>query len=178
MTKKEIKSKMVELLSSGISKTDVFTELSGRGVKDSQLAYYIASYPNPTHCIAHKRKVNIVITLTSIAAILGCIACFGLEEIGPNAKWLIVGIIILIQLLFVWGFYTNRVVAYNVFILLSIVQLPKSLEGFTSSPIISSIGIAINLGILVYVWYVRQKLFPDFIITTPKKIKGQYVFTG
>lgn len=31
---------------------------------------------------------------------------------------------------------------------------------------------------LVYVWYVRQKIFPDFSFIAPKKIKGQYVFTN
>jgi len=99
-------------------------------------------------------------------------------KIGPNAKWIIGVLIALIPLLFAWGFYTNRVGAYNAYILLSIIQLPKSFGGFTSTPVASSIGIAIGVGLIAYVWYVREKVFPGFVLTTPKKVKGEYVFEG
>ena len=42
MNKKEIKAKVTDLISSGMAKSEVFTQLSGHGVKDSQLAYFIA----------------------------------------------------------------------------------------------------------------------------------------
>lgn len=179
MNKAEIKIKVKELLSSGTAKAEVFTQLSGQGVKDSQLAYFIASHPDPVRCDEYCGKVNVLITLMFIQAVIAFLLGFGIgAKIGPNAKWIMGVLIALIPLLFAWGFYANRVGAYNVYILLSIVQLPRSFEGFSSNPVASSIGIAIGIGLLAYVWYVREKIFPGFILTTPKKVKGTYVFVG
>ena len=179
MTKTEIKSKVGELLSSGAAKSEVFAQLSGQGAKDSQLAYFIASYPDPVRCDEHSGKVNVLITLMLIQALIAFLLGFGVgAKIGPNAKWIVGGLIALIPLLFAWGFYANRVGAYNAYILLSIVQLPKSFEGFSSNPVASSIAVAIGIGLIAYVWYVREKIFPGFAFTTPKKVKGEYVFVG
>lgn len=177
MNKKEIQTKVTELLLSGAAKSEVFSQLSGQGVKDSQLAYFIASYADPKRCDEHDRKVNILITLMFIQAVIAFLLGFGIgAKIGPNAKWIVGPLIALIPLLFAWGFYKHKVGAYNAYILLTIVQLPKSFEGFTSTPIASSVGIAISIGLLAYVWYVREKLFPGFALMTPKKVKGRYVF--
>jgi len=81
-----------------------------------------------------------------------------------------------IPLMFAWGFYKHRVGAYNAYIILTITQLPRSLGDFAHSPVASTIGLAIGLGILGYVWFVRHKLFPDFAFVTPRKVKGQYAF--
>ena len=71
------------------------------------------------------------------------------------------------------GFYTHRVGAYNAYILLSVIQLPRSFEGFTSSPVATLIAVGLSVGVLAFVWYVRSKLFPDFAFITPKKIRGR-----
>jgi hypothetical protein len=178
MNKKEIQAKVHELLVAGTDKTKVFEQLTGQGVKDSQLAYFIASYADPVRCDNHERKVNILITVMFILALIAFLLGFGIgAKIGPNAKWIVGTLIAFIPLLFAWGFYTHRVGAYNGYILLTIIQFPRSFEGFTSSPVPTSIAIAVNLALLAYVWYVREKLFPDFAFITPKKIKGEYVFS-
>ena len=41
----------------------------------------------------------------------------------------------------------------------------------------TSIGLVVGIGLLAFVWYLRQKMFPDFALISPKKIKGQYVFS-
>ncbi len=179
MKKSEIKAKVNELLSSGTVKARVFAQLSNQGIKDHQLAHFIASYPDPKRCKEHDQKVNILITMmlaqTAIAFWLG----FDIgTRIGPNAKWIAGILLASIPLLFAWGFHANRVGAYNAYILLSICQLPKSLEDFSTSPMATSIGIAIGIGIIAFVWYVRENIFPDFAFITPKKFKGQYVFAG
>lgn len=179
MDKKQIKAKVTELLSSGVAKSEVFTQLSGLGVKDRVLAYLIAAYADPVRCIEHNGKVNILITLMFILALVYFFIGFGIgTSMGPNAKWLWGGICALIPLLFAWGFYNHKVGAYNTYIVLTLAQSSQSFNGFTSAPIATSIGIAINIALLGYVWYVRDKLFPGFQFTTPKKIKGQYVFEG
>jgi hypothetical protein len=179
MNKKEIQAKVTKLLLSGAAKSEVFAQLSGQGVKDSQLAYLIASYADPNRCDEHDRKVNILITIMFIQAAIAFLIGFGIgAKMGPNAKWIIGTLVALIPMLFAWGFYKHRVGAYNAYILLTIVQLPKSFEGFSLTPIASSVGIAISIGLLAYVWYVRDKLFPGFAMMTPKKIKGKYVFAS
>lgn len=179
MNKSEIKSKVSELLSAGTAKAEVFTQLSGRGVKGSQLAYLIAAYPDAGRCALHRRKVNVLIVLMFIQAVIGFLLGYGIgAKSGPNAAWVIGILIALIPLLFAWGFHTNRVGAYNAYVFLSIVQLPRSFESFTASPVDSSIGIAIGIGIIAFVWYVREKIFPGFAFMTPKKEKGDYVFVG
>ena len=179
MNKKEIRAKVNDLLSSDVPKSEVFRKLSGQGVKDRQLAHFIASYADPLRCAAHDGKVNIIITLMFIQALIAALLGFSIgAKIGPNAKWIVPLLIASIPLLFAWGFYKYRAGAFNAYILLTIVQLPRSLDGFTSSPIASSIGIAINIGMLAYVWYVRDKIFPDFAFISPKKVKGEYIFAS
>lgn len=179
MNKKEVQAKVYELLAAGTPKAKVFEQLTGQGVKDSQLAYSIASFADPSRCDNHERKVNILITVMFIQALIAFFMGFGIgAKIGPNAKWIAGALIALIPLLFAWGFYAHRVGAYNAYILLTIIQLPRSFEGFTSSPVATSIAIAISVAVLAYVWYVREKLFPDFAFITPKKVKGEYVFSG
>lgn len=179
MNKKEIQARVRELLTAGTAKTEVFAQLAGQGVKDSRLAYFIASYADPNRCDDHERKVNVLITVMFIQALIAFLLGFGIgAKIGPNAKWIVGALTGLIPLLFAWGFYMHRAGAYNAYILLTIVQLPKSFEGFASSPVATSIAIAVNVAVLAYVWYVREKLFPDFAFITPKKIKGEYVFSG
>lgn len=179
MKKSEIKAKVNTLLASGTMKARVFELLSNHGIKDHQLAHFIASYPDPKRCKKHHQKVNILIILMLIQTMIAFWLGFDLgAKIGPNAKWITGILMTSIPLLFAWGFHTNRVGAYNAYILLSIIQLPKAFEDFSSSPIASSIGISIAIGIIAFVWYVREQIFPNFALMTPKKIKGQYVFVG
>lgn len=178
MNKKEIKSKVNELLAAGVAKADVFARLSGQGVKGNRLAYYIASHASHRLCDQYAGKVNILITLMFVQALLGFFMGFVIgAKLGPNAQWVAGAFVASIPLLFAWGFYKNYAGAYNAYILLSIVQLPKQFSGFSDNPIATSIGLAVGIGILIFVWYLQQKIFPDFAFIAPKKIKGQYVFS-
>ncbi|MFM0041090.1 hypothetical protein [Paraburkholderia sediminicola] len=44
MNRKEIKAQVLQLLSDGVAKSEVFTRLAGQGVKDRLLAYFIAAH--------------------------------------------------------------------------------------------------------------------------------------
>lgn len=179
MNKKEIKAKVNALLVSGTAKSDVFAQLAGQGVKDSQLAHFIASYPDQQRCDEHTKKVNVLITIMFVQALIASLIGFRAGiTIGPNAKWIISVLSASIPLLFAFGFYKNFAGTYNAYIILAIVQLPKSLEGFSSNPTTTAVVLAINLAVVGYVWYVRKKIFPDFAFIGPKKAKGQYVFSG
>lgn len=179
MDKKEIKQKVAELLNSGKSKSEVFKTLSGGVVKDNQLALFIASHPNKYLYENHYKKINILIWIMLIQALFAALLGFGIgSKVGPIAMWGLAALIALIPLLFAYGFYKNHAGTYNAYILLTIIQLPKMFTGIAKTPVASAISIAIGLSILGYVWHVRSLLFPDFTFITPKKIKGQYVFSS
>ncbi|HEY4541221.1 MAG TPA: hypothetical protein VIG66_02480 [Noviherbaspirillum sp.] len=177
MKKKEIQAKVRDMLAAGVAKSAVFGLFSGKGMRDSRLAYLIASYVDERRCDEHDGKINVLIGIMFVQALIAFLPGFAIgASIGPNAKWIIGGFVASIPLLFAWGFYKHKVGAYNAYLLLSLVHLPKTVKGWDEDPIVASIALVVNLSILAFVWYVREKLFPDFAFITPKKIKGKYVF--
>jgi hypothetical protein len=179
MNKKEIKTKVHEQLSAGKLKSEVYSELSAQGADKKQLAFIIASYANPDLCESQKTHINILIVIMCMQALIGLITGFVAgSEIGSNAKFIVGFIGLSIPLLFAWGFYTNRVGAYTAYIFLTLIQFPKTLAGLSSNPTATAIIALINFCILVYVWYIRGKIFPDFAFAGPKKINGEYVFSA
>ncbi|MNK52881.1 hypothetical protein D3C87_718270 [compost metagenome] len=134
-------------------------------------------------CLALPSRVSFLVhILITIMLAQALIAFFlGLDigaRMGPTAKWVMGVSMTLIPLFLVWGFYNHRVGAYNAYILLVLPQFPRALEGFTSSPATTTIALAISIVILAFVWYVRGKIFPDFVFVNPRKIKGKYFFAG
>ncbi|MEO8004662.1 MAG: hypothetical protein ABI771_07135 [Betaproteobacteria bacterium] len=178
MTKERMQVRVREMLVNGTAKSKIFEQLSGQGVKDSQLAYAIAAYANPARRDAHRGKVRILIAIMLIQALIGFIVGFGLgAHTGPNAPWIVGGLLAAIPLAIGWGFYQNLVGAYNACIALTLIQFYRLFDGLASDPIATIVVVAINIGVLALVWYVREKLFPDFAVITPKKLKGRYVFS-
>lgn len=179
MNKKEAKAKVKDLLSSRVPRSEVFAQLSGQGVKDRLLARLIASTADPYLCDIHDRKVNAVITLMFIQAALALLIGFIIgSTIGPNARWVIGGLSALVPLLFAWGFYNHLAGAYNAYIILSMGSAARQVEGLISGSISMFIGSVIGIGMFAFVYYVRQKLFPDLAFFTPRKVKGRYVFSS
>jgi hypothetical protein len=179
MNNKEVRAQVRDLLDKGTAKAEVFAQLTGQGAKDSRLAYFIASYPDPKRRNENGRKVSILIMVMIAQSLIGFLVGYGLgAETGPVAKWLLGALVALVPLIFAWGFYLPRVGAYNAYVLLTIIQLPRSFAGFQSTPIEVLIAVTINVAVLAYVWHVRDKLFPDFRFIYPRRSKGKYVFTS
>jgi hypothetical protein len=178
LSKVEVKQKVAEMLDAGTSKTEVFKTLSGGAVKDRVLAYYIAAHAFPLLCAKHDGKVNGLITMMFIQALIAALAGYALgAKIGPNAAWIFPALCAVIPLLIAYGFYKNSVGAYNAYIILTLASSHNLFKGFTEAPITSSISIAIAVGMFMFVWYVRSLLFPDFAVIGPRKAKGNYVFS-
>ncbi|MEK7915292.1 permease, partial [Burkholderia contaminans] len=81
-----------------------------------------------------------------------------------------------LSLLFIWGFATHRVGAYHAFILLSLLQLPKTIAELGRDPSSALPSLAITVLLVGYVWFVRNRLFPDYGWFTPRKVEGRYAF--
>jgi hypothetical protein len=179
LSKAETKEKITKLLDAGESKTEIFKTMSGGEVKDRTLAYMIASYVNPFVADQHSGKVNVLITIMFIQALVAALIGYGIGiKFWPNSVWIVTALMAAIPLCILYGFYKNNVGAYNAYIALSLTQPGNLLKGFAAAPIATSISLAIALGIVCFVWHVRSLLFPDFAFVTPKKVKGNYVFSS
>ncbi|MCX4163445.1 MULTISPECIES: hypothetical protein [Paraburkholderia] len=178
MNNKELQVEVTEMLSAGKKKQDVFAVLSGRGVKDRVVAYFIAAHLDPRRYAENKVHRGIIIAIICIQGLLGILAGISIAASDSPTLGLVVGaIVLLITGLFVWGFAKNKASVYNAFILLSIVAMPGQISSFVEDPVSTSLGMAIGVAVIVYVWYVRQRLFPDFAFLGVRKVNGQYVFS-
>ncbi|GHU01047.1 hypothetical protein AGMMS49960_10510 [Betaproteobacteria bacterium] len=180
MTKKEIKNRVKELLASGVAKAEVFKQLQNQGVNDNKLAFFIAIYADPVRCSEHDGKVNTLVTLMFVLAFIGFLYGWMLgKEVG--APLLIAMIAGSIPLAFAFGFYRNAAGAYMTYIILQIAGISRNFRewsaDFAAEPVVTGISIAVTAGLFFYVIYVQSKLFPDLVLFSPKKVKGQYVFT-
>ncbi|MFN4328826.1 MAG: hypothetical protein ACK4FF_08115 [Limnobacter sp.] len=177
MTKKEIKAKVLELLSAGVPKSTVFKQLTGQGVKDDQLAYYIASYVNPQRSEQQERKVNILVTILLIQTLGAVVLTYAVTSaFGTGARWVAVLTVLLIQGLMIFGFYHHKLAAYNMYSLLCFVSAPRWFNDL-STVSASSIGAMIlNFALIGFVLYLRHKLFPDVFLFGPVRRKGEHWF--
>jgi hypothetical protein len=186
MNKNEAKTRIAALLSAGMKKADVLTDLSGQGLKDRVLARLIASHPDPERCRKNKVHVWILVALgiaqlaISIAlAYLLASAGGGVGATGAAGKVLVglfVALTVPLSLLFIWGFATHRVGAYHAFIALSLLQLPKVVADLASDPATALPSLAVAVALISYVWFVRNRMFPDFGWFAPRKVDGRYAF--
>jgi hypothetical protein len=178
MDRKEIKAQVAQLLSGGVTKSDVFARLTGQGVKDRLVAYFIAAHADPQRCRDNRGHRRAVLVIAYLQVFLGALAGFAAgRAISPLAGLIVAAIAISISLLFVWGFSKNKVGAYNAYLILTLTQLPRQFSGMTERPESTAIALLIGLGLLAYIWYVRSRLFPDFAFMAPKKVAGKYVFS-
>ena len=179
MNKKEIQGEVDRRLSNGESKTLVFRLLSGSGINDRVLAHQIASYASPMLCQCHSKLILAMIVIAwvqlVIALLIGIVIGLKMGLLGMLIVTAFVGAL---AYLFVWGFSHNKAWAYNATILLSIANSPKSLNGFTETPILSIVSLLLGIALFSFTWFVRRKLFPDFAFIAPKKVKGAYVFSN
>lgn len=180
MDKKQAKQHISEQLDAGASKTQVFESMTGAGIKDRLLARWIAGHNNRELYAQHRGKVMLLNAILLVQLLIVWAVCLLYAATqGAVGVWAFIAVLsTVIAGLFVYGFYKNKVVAYNVYILLTITQLPQSLKGFAEAPWSTAIGLGVTLAVLAYVYYVRYKLFPDFSAFWPNKVKGQYVFSN
>ncbi|KUY74186.1 hypothetical protein [Burkholderia sp. RF4-BP95] len=178
MNKKEAKTRIAALLSAGARKADVLAELAGQGLKDRVLARLIASRPDPELCRKNKVHTRILIAL-GVAQLLISLALAYLllvDGLSIGAAALFLALTVPLSLLFIWGFATHRVGAYHAFIVLSLLQVPRTIADLGRDPSGALPTLGVTVILVGYVWFVRNRLFPDFGWFTPRKVEGRYAF--
>ncbi|CAG9265141.1 Permeases of the major facilitator superfamily [Burkholderia diffusa] len=178
MNKKEAKTRIAALLSAGARKADVLAELAGQGLKDRVLARLIASRPDPELCRKNRVHTRILVAL-GIAQLLISLALAYLllvDGLSIGAAVLFLALTVPLSLLFIWGFATHRVGAYHAFIVLSLLQVPRTIADLGRDPSGALPTLGVTVILVGYVWFVRNRLFPDFGWFTPRKVEGRYAF--
>ncbi|MBJ9963542.1 permease [Burkholderia seminalis] len=178
MNRKEAKTRIAVLLSAGTRKADALAELSGQGLKDRVLAHLIASRPDPERCRKNKVHIRILVALgiAQLAISLMLAYYFFASGAGNVLVLVFLALTVPLSLLFIWGFATNRVGAYHAFILLSLLQLPKTIAELGRDPSTALPSLLITALLVGYVWYVRNRMFPDYGWFAPRKVEGRYTF--
>lgn len=178
MNKKQIQTRVRELLDEGTERIKVFAQLSRQGVKDGDLAYFIASSADPARRDEHHGKMIALVALMIVQPPMAFLAGFGIAaKLGPNTGWIGGILVALVPIALAWGFYRDRIIAYNACIFLTLIMLSPSFDRFESNPISTSVAAVFNIALFAFVWYVRGKLFPDLAFLTARKVRGRYVFT-
>ena len=177
MDKKEIKAEIRQLLPT-MNRKDIYQSLLEKGVHRETAARCLASSPDMTAAAFHKDKTNILITgmLLLMAASIVLFLFVGLLDKSTDVG-LVIGSIALFSLLLSWGFYKNSLLAYNVYIVIALIQFPSLFEDFMASPVMNMIMLSINVFLFALVWFLRSKIYPDGGWFGPRKVKGNYVFT-
>ncbi|AXF23016.1 permease [Burkholderia pyrrocinia] len=186
MNRKEAKTRIAALLSAGTRKADVLADLSGQGLKDRVLARLIASRPDPERCRKNKVHVWILIALGIAQLAISLLLAYYFSAaagdrgvsgaLGNRLVVVFLALTVPLSLLFIWGFATHRAGAYHAFILLSLLQLPKTIADLGRDPSSALPSLAITLVLVGYVWFVRNRMFPDYGWFTPRKVEGRYAF--
>jgi len=178
MKKNEAKKMALEMLETGESKKSVFEKLTNEGMSSRFTASIIASFADPKLCEKYKGLIKVVIVIAYLQLLVGTLTGFAYgRQYGANGG--LVGAILAaaFTLIFVWGFTKNKAWAYNVTILLSVLQVPKQVGNFEKAPIEIGIMISISIALIAFYFYVRTKIFPDYAsIFSIRKSKGLYVF--
>lgn len=180
MTKKLLKQKVGEMINSGKAKQEIFEELIAQGENLSTVASLIASHHNKQRYEENYWKINILVWMMLILGLLQSLSAYtqGLET-STTYAWILAIIGASIPLLYAYGFYKNKLIAYNLFIIGIFIGIIWNLATIFDAPTtITAVNLLIEISLIAYVWYVRACLFPDIRILSPKKVNGQYSFDG
>ena len=168
--KKAVRRQMDEMLAQGTGKTEVFRQLSGQGIKDRLLATWLASKPDLQGFAEMRMHVNILTGLMAVQALI-------ILAITAPLSFLLGLALMLIPLLFAWGFRQPRAGAYTTYVFLSIVTLGRNVAHMFPLTAGSVVGFAISIGMIWYVFWVQRRIFPDTSFIGPNRKGREFVFT-
>lgn len=179
MNKQEIRADVDRRIAQGEKKSDVFAALQGQGVRDGVLANLIASHVDAALISTHARLIKGMVIIAWMQVVLGTLFCLSMAlKSGAIFGLVLAAVVAGVSYLFVWGFQRHQAWAYNVTIMLSIVNLPKALTNVASEPASSVLSLILGVSWIAYAWFVRSKIFPDFVFLGPRKVRGTYQFSN
>ena len=207
MKRSEIIRQVRHLMSFGNSKAEVYSQLSGPGVKDSHLAWAIATQPDPELYEQHKSKVRalaIILVSETLVWLASVIYSLSLPmDARDRTAMCLTALPALMPAMFAWIFfrmdgrrYSNYIVMALMFVLPQLIwgfkaNLTSLIFGLTTGVMVPGIFVAPYLSItagratlvglallqISFVWYLRGCLFPDLGLFGAKRSNGRYQFS-
>lgn len=168
--KKEIRARLDGLLAQGLGKSEIFNQLTGQGVRDRQIAQWLAEIPD----MEARREQSLNIGILSGLMLAQALIIFA---VTLSTSTLLACALALIPLAFMLGFRKPRAGAYQGYVLLSAIGIGRNIGDFVPPTLESMIGLAITLAIVVLVYRVQRRLFPDMAWSAPQRRDGIYVFS-
>jgi phosphoglycerol transferase MdoB-like AlkP superfamily enzyme len=179
MSLKEIKKDIEKDFNEGEKKSVLFKKYKDKDVKenkkikDVQLATIISTLKDPELMKKHKVANNILITIMTILLILTI-----LGQVAAEAPILLIVLLMIIPLLLIKGFVNNNYMAYNAYIILSMLNFSNILKAIKAEPAVGMIALVISISLFVFVWKLKSKLFPNMGFFGAKKNKNkEYLIT-
>jgi hypothetical protein len=178
VTKSEIKNTVTTKLNSGVSKTEIYNELSTLPIKQSQLASIVAACVPPIIANQHRNKIKVLIAISLLEVLIAF--AFAVFAIYIGSSWLLFASLLggSICLLFANGFHKNKLIFYNLSIFILLIEIHKQISGLFHPTAFTLSMFTLWLFMLVYTTYVRQLVFPDIPLLFPRKVEGKYVFSS
>ncbi len=178
MDRKATRKRISELRAQGVSKRDIFQELTGGAYSDKRLAYILASRADPTLVHANRWKIRVMISVAIIQMMLAFLVGWQVGE-PVSTGYALMGALVAcaVPALTAYGFINHNVAAYNLFIAVSLfqycIQVRDVMHGYNAA----WVGVVFATVMLAFVVFLRHRLFPEIQIIRPTKDgAGQYVF--
>ena len=178
MTKRDIKARIAQLRTLGVSTADIFLELRGLAYSDLALAFLLASRPAPHRCATHRGKIRFMAAIAILQAMLGFFVGWQVAY-AEHLPWpfAIAAVTCALPTLTAIGFIRNHLAAYNLYIAVSLVQYALQVRDIIDGYSAAWVGVLLSSLMLTFVIYLRKHLFPGVGVFLPKKDKnGNYVF--
>jgi hypothetical protein len=178
MNFKEIKIEVDRLLLAGHRKDDVFNRMSNKGVTNDKLAFIIAQYADPRRIEANKTWIKILLTLVFIQAVISFFVGLG-QGVNSNSDvawlWGVGGAFLPLAC---WlNIYKNIALGYSIYLVTLMLSLKGTIDIAKTAPSAALIAAGLIVGIGGYTWFVKRRIFPDIVLTKPKKVNNIYIFT-
>lgn len=176
--KRDIKARIAQLRTLGVSAADIFTELRGLAYSDRALAFLLTSRPETYRCAAHKGKVRFMTAVAIVQAMLGFFVGWQIAY-AEHLPWpfAIASATCALPTLTAIGFVRNHLQAYNLYILVSLVQYALQVRDIIDGYSAAWVGVLLSSLMLTFVIHLRMRLFPGVGVFLPRKdSSGNYVF--
>ncbi len=176
MKNKELIKLMQSEFDVGESLQNIFEKYKSEDIKTKKLAYFVGTLKDKALIKKHIIANNILIVLMGLFTILAALSGYAMGlEVTPNTPiyWVAVAII---PMIFLYGFIKHNYPTYVAYSMLIITQLPKSFHNVGGDIVPNIIGLLISLSTIIFVWYLKSKLFPYMGFLGPKKNADKQYF--
>jgi uncharacterized membrane protein len=149
------------LLKEGANKKDIFEQASNEGLNPKKVSKYLAMYPDPEESGKYNKANNVLIGIYSVLVLLGLLgAAPMLLGLPTAAVFGVLAFALLIPGAVIYCIYKKQSIGYLILCFFLFKGILDSFKGYEADPTGVWVGIVINTCLIVYVVFLKNKLFP------------------